>query len=145
MSQNFLNKYFRLATCLLSLFQTYYGDDSKAISIYPSNLWRRTKCFTYWVETCRYLTWAISNSNRMERDVIRPTNQELVKSEYAAEPRPLTLRMVWVGRNAVMKTDWQNKFTLNSSPKHLKNKQQRCLLSQLELRFELKTVCIFTS
>lgn len=41
----------------------------------------------------------------MERDVIRPTNQELVKIEDAAEPRPLALRMVWVGRNAVMKTD----------------------------------------
>lgn len=59
---------------------------------------------------CTGLTRAISNSNHKARGVIRPTNQELVNSEDATEPRPL-FEMVWPDRNAVMKTDWQNKLT----------------------------------
>lgn len=105
------NKYFDLITTgLLSLSLIYCGDDSKVISISPYNTWRWTKCSMHWVETCRYLTWTISNSNHKARRVIRPTNQELVKSGDATEPRPL-FEMVWADRNAVMKTDWQNKLT----------------------------------
>lgn len=61
---------------------------------------------------CTGLTRAISNSNHKARGVIRPTNQELVNSEDedATEPRPL-FEMVWPDRNAVMKTDLQNKLT----------------------------------
>lgn len=133
----FQNKNFGfITTGLLSLSLIYCRDDSKVISISPYNTWRWTKCSMHWVETCRYLTWAISNSYHKARRVIRPTNQELVKSEDedATEPRPL-FEMVWADRNAVMKTDWQTNW-LEFITKTFE--EQRCLLSQLEFRFELE-------